>query len=378
MEKGFICYNFLLGIDPKITGMTNSVFQRRYNCGTINTGGGNVGQNPKSSRVLEIYQQFVAGKIVSKRDLAERYGVNDRSIQRDIDTIRDFLSEQATQKGVIQTIEYDTKEKGFKLVTQDISGLSPGEMLAACKILVESRAFSKDQLDSLLGRMLSLCVSPKEKEQIEGYVANEVFNYLDPAHLSIDPETLWKIEAAIQGRNVLEVSYRKLKGGETVVRKIDPVGLLFSEYYFYLMGVIEDEDTKAHFEVTNDPHPTIYRIDRIENLKVLAEQFPVSYQSRFQEGEYKNISHYMSGGPVSTIKFKCGEKTIEAALDRFPKAKIVEQSEGGYLVSADAFVRGFVTWAMSQGDKVQIIGPEWVRDMILEEYRKALQSTDNT
>ena len=48
----------------------------------------------KTTRVQELYQDFLSGKLINKQEAAEQYYVNVRSIQRDIDSIRDFLSEQ--------------------------------------------------------------------------------------------------------------------------------------------------------------------------------------------------------------------------------------------------------------------------------------------
>ena len=45
----------------------------------------------KIQRVLGIYKKLVSGEIVSKVEEANNYGVNERSIQRDIDDIRSFM-----------------------------------------------------------------------------------------------------------------------------------------------------------------------------------------------------------------------------------------------------------------------------------------------
>ena len=116
--------------------------------------------NPKSSRVLELYQLFQSGASINKQEFAERYGINVRSVQRDIDTIRDFLANQSRNHGSIQSINYDKSSNSYKLVSQNINYLSNGEMLALCKILIESRAFTKEKLTSLLNNILSLCVLP--------------------------------------------------------------------------------------------------------------------------------------------------------------------------------------------------------------------------
>ncbi len=118
----------------------------------------------KTTRVLELYQDFLSGKLINKQQAAEQYHVNIRSIQRDIDSIRDFLSEQCAKEGIVRKIEYDKKENGYRLVTQEIEQLSKGEVLALCKILLESRAFTKEQVEKQLQIILNLCVSQKEKK----------------------------------------------------------------------------------------------------------------------------------------------------------------------------------------------------------------------
>lgn len=206
---------------------------------------------------MELYQDFLSGKLINKQQAAEQYHVNVRSIQRDIDSIRDFLSEQCAKEGIVRKIEYDKKENSYRLVTQEIEQLSKGEVLALCKILLESRAFTKEQVEKQLQIILNLCVSQKEKSDIEWFISNELFHYHDPAHAAIDPDNLWMAAQAIRNQSVLEIEYQKLKDHQIVKRTIEPVGLMFSEYYFYLMGIITDHTTREAFHKKNDPYPTI-------------------------------------------------------------------------------------------------------------------------
>ncbi|WP_418518613.1 hypothetical protein [Megasphaera sp.] len=45
----------------------------------------------KVSRVLALYSQLLAGQTIQKPAAAQQYGVNERSIQRDIEDIRAFV-----------------------------------------------------------------------------------------------------------------------------------------------------------------------------------------------------------------------------------------------------------------------------------------------
>ncbi len=212
------------------------------------------------------------------------------------------------------------------MVTQEIEQLSKGEVLALCKILLESRAFTKEQVEKQLQIILNLCVSQKEKADIEWFISNELFNYHDPAHAAVDPDNLWMAAQAIRNQSVLEIAYQKLKDRQIVKRSVEPVGLMFSEYYFYLMGIITDHSTRD-FPQKNDPYPTIYRLDRIHSIKETGEKFSVPYKERFKEGEYKNRTQFMFGGEPQKISFNYYGPSVEAVLDKFPMAKVVDKQE---------------------------------------------------
>ena len=77
-----------------------------------------MGEQNKSARVLSIYNKLVGGEVVNKTFEANWFGVNEKSIQRDIDEIRNFLSQSAVDGyGVIDEIVYDRTQKGYRLET---------------------------------------------------------------------------------------------------------------------------------------------------------------------------------------------------------------------------------------------------------------------
>ena len=48
-------------------------------------------KNGKTDRILGIYTRLINGDVVNKEKETNRYSINERSIQRDIDDIRTFL-----------------------------------------------------------------------------------------------------------------------------------------------------------------------------------------------------------------------------------------------------------------------------------------------
>ena len=325
----------------------------------------------KSTRVLALYQDFLSGKFINKQEAAAQYHVNVRSIQRDIDSIRDFLSERWIKESIVRKIEYDKKKNAYHMVTQNAELLSGGEALSLCKILLESRAFTKDQVKRQLQIILTRCISREEKADIEWFISNELFNYHNPAHAEVDLDNLWTMAQAVRSQSVLEIEYQKLKNPQTVKRIVDPVGLMFSEYYFYLMGIIEDTATREAFHKKNDPYPTIYRLDRIRSVKTTGEKFSIAYKDRFKEGEYKNQTQFMFGGELQKIKFIYYGPSVEAVLDRFPTAKVIDEKEGVCTIEAETFGSGVKLWLLSQGAWVKVVAPdefvEEIKDSIIKQ-----------
>lgn len=309
----------------------------------------------KIGRVLGIYTKLLDGKLVNKGEEALEYGVNERSIQRDIDNIRNFLENDANNAGCIGTVIYDRIEKGYRMEQSYRMKLSSSEILALCKILLDSRAFTNTEMSDLLDRLVSCCAPRSNQKLVKELISNEMLHYIELQHRTPFLDTMWKIAQAIHSCQYIEIEYRKNKGKEVVKRKIQPVAIMFSEYYFYLTAFIGDEEVKKEFDIIDDSFPTIYRIDRILKLKILKEKFNIPYKDRFQEGEFRKRIQFMYGGRLQKVKFKYFGENIEAILDRLPTAKVLDETEGVYTVSAEVFGKGIEMWLRSQGEMVEIV-----------------------
>lgn len=302
----------------------------------------------KSDRLLQIYSRLVSGEVLNKRELAQHFCVTERSVQRDMEALRCFFAEQGLQQNIV----YDRQHRGYRLEAENSSKMENSEVLAVCKILLESRSMRRDELFPILDKLISCCVPETNQKFIQKLIANERFYYIEPHHGKPLLEIVLKIGQAIQRKSVLEIQYERMKEPKLVWRKVFPAGIMFSEYYFYLTAFLED---KTDFENPDDIFPTIYRIDRIQEIKVLDEHFEIPYADRFQEGEFRKRVQFMYGGRLEKIRFKYTGPSIEAVLDRLPTAKIERREDDGWIVRAEVFGRGIEMWLRSQGDLIQLL-----------------------
>lgn len=302
----------------------------------------------KAVRLLEIYTHLIKGDVLSKTELAMQYHISRRSIQRDMEALRTFIANQNLGQDVV----YDYKHRGYRLIQTNPKWLSNSEILAVCKILLESRSLRKDEMLPILDKLVDCAVPDPNKKLIGELIANETFHYIQPHHNKLVLDNLWALGEAVRHQQVVEIEYTRLKDHELVKRRVQPVGIMFSEYYFYLTAFLED---KSHFENPDDLFPTIYRVDRIAAFKVLDEHFRVPYRDRFEEGEFRKRVQFMYGGRLQHIKFRYTGLSIEAVLDRLPTAKIVEEDENGWTVEAEVFGKGIEMWVRSQGAYIQLM-----------------------
>lgn len=300
----------------------------------------------KSARLLEIYSRLSEGAVLKKSELAQDFHVTQRSIQRDIEDLRCFFAERHLEQDVI----YDTKLRGYRLIQATPKGLSNSEILAVCKILLESRSMRKDEMLPILDKLICCAVPESSQKAVKALIANEELHYVEPHHNRPILEGLWEIGQAIKNQQIIEIEYERMKEPRLVRRRVQPVGIMFSEYYFYLTAFLED---KTDFENPDDLFPTIYRIDRIHTFKVMDEHFRIPYTSRFEEGEFRKRIQFMYGGKLERVRFRYSGPSIEAVLDRLPTARILSQDENGWTVEAEAFGKGIEMWLRSQGDFIE-------------------------
>ena len=130
----------------------------------------------KSARLLEIYTRLEQGRTLKKADLAQEFHVTQRSIQRDVEDLRCFLAERHLEREVI----YDGKQRGYRMVSGNPRGLTNSEILAVCKILLESRSLPAKDMGGILDKLIDCAVPQESQKAVRELVANEKLHYIPP------------------------------------------------------------------------------------------------------------------------------------------------------------------------------------------------------
>ncbi len=316
----------------------------------------------KTQRIFDLYFNLVEGKTVKRDSYVMKYGIDNRTFDRDIGELRAIIAE-ANAEGDSGELLYD-REKGYILKTAEHRYLQNSELLAVSKIIIESRAFSKTEMKSIIKRLIGGCVSIDNKKIAEKMTENELYHYVELHESDTSLDMLWELGDCIKDHELITITYKKLGEDNNVERVIEPVAIIFSEYYFYLIAYLVSREAGEINKLHSTP--TIYRIDRISEMRKMNEKFPVQYSNRFEEGEFRKRVPFMFSGGLNYVQFTYNGLNINAVLDRLPTAEAKRRDDGSYLVKAEAYGDGIFMWILSQGDRVEVIGPPPARKKMKE------------
>lgn len=332
----------------------------------------------KFSRVLHLYTTLCEGRMINKRDAAQFFEVDERSIQRDIDDIRAFLAEYANENGYgANKVIYDRVKGGFVMQRGKGTLMSNDEILAVSKILLESRAFTKKEIRDILDKMIAGCVPQTNMKLVSDLISNEAYHYVELTHKSSIKGKLWELGEEIQKCNLLEITYKKqVASKETVKRTVQPVSIIFSEYYFYLNAFVVQKNTNGQYEQIYD-YPAVFRVDRILKYREIGEKFRIAYANRFEEGEFRKRVQFMFPGKLTHIEFRYSGRNVEAILDRLPTAEIILKEKAGFVIRSEVYGNGILMWLLSQGSTVEVLRPQSLRKEMKRILQEALQKYES-
>lgn len=308
----------------------------------------------KKNRILAILYRLLTGEHISQKDLVSEYGVEARSIRRDIAVLRQFLSENRELVGDLELLR---KNEVYSL--NHVELLQPDELLLVIKVLIGSRTMDETKLKKLLDKLI-VSYSCRNKEFFTNLYKDEMGNYRSAGvDRNVDLfDRIWQLEGMIRRGKVIKISYERLDN-ELVDRKLYPVSVVFSEHYFYLLACRADKD---------DTMVIYYRLDRIKSMTELDQKVPLGINPRRQLGDAKLHNQNMFMGKRTRIWFVYTGPSIEAILDKFPTAKIVRRDEGEVELTAMVeYSRGTVMELLSQGSWIRVLKPEKLVEDMQEE-----------
>ena len=165
--------------------------------------------NDKIARVLGIYTKLMNGYLINKAEEAQNYGVNERSIRRDIEDILQYLESDNRTNGFTNSVLYDRAQKGYRLEQIYHASLTNAEVLAVCKILLDSRSLTRAEMTAILDKLIECCVPKANQKLVADLIRNEEFHYVEPRHKTVFIDKMWTLGQAIRDCQYIQIDYER-------------------------------------------------------------------------------------------------------------------------------------------------------------------------
>ena len=310
-------------------------------------------------RILDLYNLINKENQFNKEAFVKSSGASERTVRRDIKCLNDYFKRNYEDKGsvgVCREISYCRKDNLYKVNLRGDYDFSESDIYAFAKVIIQSRAFTRKEIK----RMLSILSSQvKEKSVLEEIINKEELYYVEPQHKKDIIDLLWIMRKSIERGKQVEFDYKRADGRQKR-HVVNPIAIVFNEYYFYLISEIEKGSSKIEIP---------FRVDRIKGYKETGKNSTYPY-GRFEEEKYRKKVQFMYTGDFKTIEFEFFGDSIEAVLDRLPTAEKIGKTDRGYIVRAEIYGEGVKRWILSQKEFLKVTKPKEYVDEIKETIRK--------
>ena len=315
----------------------------------------------KQDRVLEIFFRGLRGENLSVQKLADEYGVSTKSITRSINDLKAFLADHRDLVGNTE-LHYSYQDKCYQLYMDEF--LSNKELFALVEVLIGSRAFSKNELLTITGKLKNF-TTPADRQKLNELVRKELYHYSEVKHdCDSVQDTLWQLVNCISDKQEISIDYYRMDR-KWVTHRLRPASVMFADHYFYLIAFLTEGKTNK---------PYYFRIDRIRQITVHRKKFHTD-EAEFDKGLLRQRSLFMWPGELQTIRFEFSGPSVQAVLDKLPTAKIIERLPSNkYLIEAEAYGDGIKMWLLSQGSWVKVVSPNDFAIEIQSEIKQMLMA----
>lgn len=146
--------------------------------------------------------------------------------------------------------------------------------------------------------------------------------------------------------------------------------MIWREENYYLLAWDESAHMMKH-----------YRVDKMADVEEVTEAR--LGQESFRELDlavYADKTFGMFGGREETVQLRFPEELVGVVLDRFGREVSLRNDGGGLLLArVDVAVSDqFFGWLAGLGNRIQIAGPQWVREKYCCRLRNILNGYEDT
>jgi predicted DNA-binding transcriptional regulator YafY len=303
-------------------------------------------------------EEIRSGLYPSVAKLARRIEVCPRTIERDIEYLRDRYE---------APIEYDRVRKGYYY--------SEPNFFVKSVVLTEGELFSVALFDRLLEQYENTPLA-ETLRRIFGKIARSLpdrvtmdtsamgsqVSFVSEHQSHIDTEVFEQIFTALKTARTIRFDYRSLQKTDYMKRIADPYHAICQRGNWYFIGHCHDRH-----------EPRMFSFSRVRNVALTDRHFTIPAGFRPEAYFDKAMGVFASARIPCTVELLVGNEIGTYALERqWHHTQTVEQREDGsvYVKFTTTQMPEVLRWVLGQGHTVKVLGPPELISMVKAEAEK--------
>lgn len=192
----------------------------------------------KGDRILSLYLRMADGKEVQKLNYCQEESITARSFDRDIQTLRNCLSEHYLGEEII----YDKAGNCYYLQSAPKpKEITNTEIYLLLKMLLHDRVLRDDEAAGLSDVLISMA-RPTEQAELREIFRSEIARYEPPQHGQAIMKILGDLLLMIRQRRKIQLEYHIGKHAQRVI--VCPLALEYSDNVIFLSAAMEQDGTR--------------------------------------------------------------------------------------------------------------------------------------
>ena len=312
----------------------------------------------RNNRILMIDAEIRSGLFPSVQKLMKKAEVTSRTIERDIEYLRNMYK---------APIEYDYVRKGYyysepnffiKSVT-----LTEGELFSVALFDRLLEQYDNTPLaETLRGTFAKIARSLPDRLTVDTAGLDSQVSFVSDHQGRIDADVFSAIFAALKTGRTIRFDYRPLQKMGHLKRTADPYHAICQRGNWYFIGHCHDSNEARMFSFA-----------RARNVSLTNNHFTIP--SGFKPEDYfdKNMGVFASARTAYTVELLAAEEIATFALERqWHKTQTVEQREDGsvYIKFTTTQMPEVLRWVLGQGHTVKALAPPELVEMVKAEAER--------
>ena len=318
----------------------------------------------KTTRIIQIDKILRGGDFVGIDDLILKFGVSQRTIERDFERLRDEMDAPLEYNKNLNKYHYSDPTFSIPNIV-----LTEGDLFTISTVLPLMEQYENTPLENSFRHIMHKITDMlPDTITVDSSFLNKDITFLKDSIPSIQADVFNLIFQSIKSHKTITFEHRSSKNQDYTNREFDAYHVLCQKGNWYVIGY---EHTKSSIR--------LYSMARIRNICLTSNQFKIPEDFKLENHIDLDVGIWNNTNPPELYELLFAADMINYITERqwHKTQELEQQSDGTIILKFETNQKEMITsWVMSFGHKVTVLKPEWLREKIKDECKRMLENIE--